>query len=128
MSGKNKSIVLNLLGIMLVGVVFAAGYVTSSTHNVPEGGYNGHLGTLPPGYDKPRNMPTWDSVPPAERHGCRPVPKHIGELPPVVIAIDQSPESNVVRMTFREALYRNTTATWADDVWVVGICEQESRL
>lgn len=101
----------------LLAVLFAGGvYVDQSTHDAPEGHYNGHLGTLPPGHAKPDNIPTWQDVKPADRRGCRPVPLGKAPMPYALLLVNERGQVGrlVIGRPFPEG-----------DVWVVGVCDRE---
>lgn len=100
------------MNLLLPVAMTAAMAISGMTHDAPEGHYNGHLGTLPPGYGKPHNhQPAFKEHP-----GCTPEMR----LSDMVLIVDWDGEYR--RMAYDEAERRRTNKNWADDVWVVGTC------
>ena len=95
---------------LAVGMAASAA-VAGVTHDAPEGGFNGHLGTLPPGHGKPDNVPEFRPHP-----GCTPEIRLADRL----LVVDQ--DGRYREMAFDEATRRIENAAWVDDVWVVGTC------
>jgi hypothetical protein len=102
-----------LIHTILPVAMGAAIAVSGMTHDAPEGHYNGHLGTLPPGHAKVHNDPSFVPTP-----GCRPEVR----LTDTLLVIDW--DSEVHRMDYDEVedRVRDGGTNWANDVWVIGSC------
>lgn len=105
------------LSLVPVVLLFAAAGISHMTYDVPEGGYNGHLGTLPPGYAKPDNVPDWADEFLAEHPDCG----HEGGAPDHVLAMDY--DGVLLELPIDIAFERIENDTWVDDIWIVGACQ-----
>lgn len=102
-----------LIHTLLPVAMGAAVAVSGMTHDAPKGHFNGDMGTLPPGYGKPHNKPSFT-----------PTPRCQAEVLLTDTLLVTTWDAKVKRMDYDEVEDRvnDGKANWANDVWVIGSC------
>ena len=106
-----KNLFVAVTGTLLPALFLAGVFVSNVTYNVPEGNYNGYMGTLKPMTGKPHN--TAEFVP---TKGC------VSEVKFADTLLVMDYDADVMPMSYDEVERRQRSKTWADNVWVIGSC------